>query len=529
MGLNGTIREVDFSTVPLVGGVNPFAGTDLSIAVVKQGAAGDGRVHVGYIDASSADGTGMDGTGIVLGNVKIGGDLGQLDVGNGPTTLAIKSLTAQTLGAWGTATQSANGSVISNFTGKVGKIKVLNSINGVSLAVAGPVAGIEVGGSFLDSSITGAGALAKIKIGAGTLGSSITAASITSMEVKGIMGAGVTLSGNLTSLKVTGDIFFARIAAFDITSVAVTGSVFGQDGVAESGAILAGGNLGKVKIGGDLRGGSATSSGRIAAAGNIESITIGGSMLGPESALASLPGNYRPHHASSIAAGGNIQKVSIGGSLVGSLIRTDLGSASWWVTSSSTIIASGDIGAVSIGGSIIGMSGEVTNTNTNVRIIGQHIGSVSIAGDFTGTGGSSDRPEIAAIGGDAKLSIGKVFIGGNMRLANIIAGARTTENFVNEPHNADGQIGSVIIRGNLQSSTIATYDAGGTNTDNVNITSKIASLAVGGFITSGSYIRAEHIAAVTLGGAVLSLQPGARNDTTGFVFAPGGATIAEFM
>src|SRR5690348_8570534 len=111
-GFTGTIREIDFSTAPLVGGINPFAGTDLTITVVKQGQNGDKRVNVGYIDASSTDGAGNDGAAIVLGNVKIGGDLGQIDVGGGGNGTVLKSLTVQSLGAWGTGTQGANGSTM---------------------------------------------------------------------------------------------------------------------------------------------------------------------------------------------------------------------------------------------------------------------------------------------------------------------------------------------------------------------------------------------------------------------------------
>ncbi len=527
MGLSGVIRELDFSKVPLVGGVNPFAGTDLTISVVKQGALGDGRVNVGYIDASSSDGGGNDGSGIALGKVKIGGDLGQIDAGIGGANVAIKGLTAQSVGAWGNATQGANGSTTSNLLGKVGAIKVRGTVNGASLFVNGPVASIDIGGSFLDSSIAGSGALAKVRIGAGTLGSGISAASVGSMEVKGIMTAGITLTGNLDSLKVAGDIFLAKIAAVDIASVIVTGSMYGQDGAAESGVIAASGNMGKVKIGGDLRGGSAASSGRIAASGNIESITIGGSLVGPYSAPDSLPSNYIATNSSSIFAAGNLKNARIGGSIIGSVIQNIVANGASFVAACCTITANGDIGAVSIGGSMVGISGEETNTSANVRIAAQHIDSVSIGGDFTGTSAFFDPPEIFALGGGEKPAIGKFFVGGTMRLATVIAGAISTT--FGDPRNADGQIGSVIIRGNLASATITTLDIGMGVTDNVNVVSKIATIAIGGFITGNSVIRAEHIASVTLSGVALKLKSGERNDTTAFVFGPGSGSIAELL
>ena len=66
--------------------------------------------------------------------------------------MAIKSQTAQSLGAWGVATQGANGSTTNNLPGRVGKLKVLGTMNGASLLVRGAVASIDVVGSFLDSS-----------------------------------------------------------------------------------------------------------------------------------------------------------------------------------------------------------------------------------------------------------------------------------------------------------------------------------------------------------------------------------------
>lgn len=74
-GLTGAIQEIDFSTVPLVNGVNPFAGTDLTVSVLQKAPLGDGRVHVGYIDATALNNGSTDGAGLALGNVSVAGDV----------------------------------------------------------------------------------------------------------------------------------------------------------------------------------------------------------------------------------------------------------------------------------------------------------------------------------------------------------------------------------------------------------------------------------------------------------------------
>lgn len=241
----------------------------------------------------------------------------------------------------------------------------------------------------------------------------------------------------------------------------------------------------------------------------------------------SLPSNYIATNSTSIFAAGNLKNVRIGGSIIGSVIQNIVGNGAYFVAACCTITANGDIGAVSIGGSMVGISGEETNTSANVRIAAQHIDSVSIGGDFTGTSAFFDPPEIFALGGGAKPAIGKFFVGGTMRLATVIAGAISTT--FGDPRNADGQIGSVIIRGNLASATITTLDISMGVTDNVNVVSKLASIAIGGFITGNSVIRAEHIASVTLSGVALKLKSGERNDTTAFVFGPGSGSIAELL
>src|SRR3712207_3601922 len=94
-----------------------FDGTDVIISA-KRAPGGDGQVNVGYIDA-----TGMNtGTSLDLGKVVVKGDLGRIEAGdsNGLAP-AIASLSVQSFGTLGQATQDAAGDLHSEIAGDLGK------------------------------------------------------------------------------------------------------------------------------------------------------------------------------------------------------------------------------------------------------------------------------------------------------------------------------------------------------------------------------------------------------------------------
>gem|GEM_PF-5834563 len=525
MNFTGTIQEIDFSTAQPVAGANPFIGTDLSVTVVKQGPKGDGRVNIGYIDASSTNGNLMgDGTGIALGNVKVGGDIGQIDVGLSSPTLQLKSLTAQSIGAWGGGNQGANGSNTDQLLGKIGTIKIAGAVNGSTLQFDGTVTNLDIAGSLLDSNITSTGDLLKMRIGAGVQGSNISGNAIGTALITGALHGNISAVKDLKALTVTGDLIYGRIGAANFGTIKIGGSMYGLDGVPESGSVVTGGNIKSITVGRDLRGGSAPGSGRISATGNIDAVKIGGSIVGPESVPMSFPVGYNPSQASAIVAGGNIKSVTVVGSLLGPTVPTVQGTIFYVPIVCSCISASGDIDKITIGGSIRGASGGGVSFCT--RIAATHLGTVAIAGDVTGVL-NVNLPEIFATGTPEKIAIAKLTIGGSLRLATVIAGS--TDTAPGTPKNADGRIGTVTIRGNLDRATVAAYDVAAGVTDNVNITSSIASLIVGGQITGNSVVRAEHIVSARLGGVLLKLKAGDRNDTSPIVFAPGMGSIAEYM
>lgn len=186
--------------------------TKLSISV-KSKSGGDGLVNVGAIDAS----------GLTLKSVKIKGDLGKIDIGDGVEgSRAIGKLAVNSIGAGAAPRAFANGGVESgagvgaapesNIAGSIGVLSVKIDVKGVLNVTGGLADDAGLSGSVVK-------AIGKVAIGGNIDGS-----------------AGGETAG---LLRVRGD----------IGSVKVKGSVMGG---ADLSGIVAGGSIGKIKVGGSV-------------------------------------------------------------------------------------------------------------------------------------------------------------------------------------------------------------------------------------------------------------------------------------
>jgi hypothetical protein len=135
-----------------------FNRATIEISAVRQDANndgtldGNGRVDVGYLNA----------TGVDLRSVTIGGDLGQIDCGDGnPLKPAIKSLNVRSLGERNTSTQdSPVANLHSDIAGDLEGLTVKRGITGgATFAVAGRIGVATIGGDFGESTISALGAL----------------------------------------------------------------------------------------------------------------------------------------------------------------------------------------------------------------------------------------------------------------------------------------------------------------------------------------------------------------------------------
>src|SRR4030095_5320307 len=115
-----------------------FAGAQVKVAVTKRGAEGDGLVNVGYINANTID----------LASISVQGDLGRIEAGDATaSTPARGTLKVRSLGLYGTATQSAGGTLSSAINGNLGKLVVTTDIRGAALTVGGRLGSVAIRGT----------------------------------------------------------------------------------------------------------------------------------------------------------------------------------------------------------------------------------------------------------------------------------------------------------------------------------------------------------------------------------------------
>lgn len=171
----------------------------------KAQAGGDGFTKVGFINAA----------GVALGNVTIDGDLGRINAAG------LGTLTVDSMGVYGTATQAAGGSLINTIIGDLGGLNVKTTFTNELLTTSGRIGSVKIGGSWLNGRI-GAGA----DIGAVTVGGDFYGTDSANPAILSAFGKAVApKSGTdlaIASIKVGGNVGFANI--FAGFSVGLTGT-----------------------------------------------------------------------------------------------------------------------------------------------------------------------------------------------------------------------------------------------------------------------------------------------------------------
>src|SRR4029453_5639402 len=176
------------------------ADTKLTITAKRTEAGGNGFANVGYIN----------GHGRAPGAGKVDGDLGRIDAG------AVKSLTVQSIGGLGLTSQAAGGSLVSNFSDKLGKLTVKASIHGATLLGSASIGTVKINGSFLGGRLS-AGA----DVGAMTVRGDIVGTAAAPVIISGFGKSAAPAKGldvAIKSLKVSGGLEFLRVVAgYDLT------------------------------------------------------------------------------------------------------------------------------------------------------------------------------------------------------------------------------------------------------------------------------------------------------------------------
>lgn len=378
------LQKLDLTTF-----ASEFAGADVTISVLKRGAAGDGLAAVGAIKATNMD----------LGKVTVQGDLGQIDAGNaalnGP---AVKSLKVHSMGAFGLTTQGAadpDRGLDSTLVGKVPSLTVTTDLLGVQIGTGG-LGKVKIGGSILEASLGTSDGLQSLTLRGNVTGSIVASAgNIGSIVVKGsLLGTVNTLSGvviaqngNIGSVKIGRDI------------IAGTGEVTTQASIV-TGTVSASGRIGTVTVGGDIVANSIPDNGGvfsgtvltgISAGLDLGAVKIGGNVIGNSAHDVLITGYTNPDPANHVA----IKSVSIAGYATHAAIGAGYGVGSR-VIGQTTGNADAQIGRITVGG----------NWTDSVAAAGAAIGGVY----------GADGDDMAMSGGDANIAsrIGAIVIKGRV-------------------------------------------------------------------------------------------------------------------
>ncbi len=503
--VGGTPGEM-LSVISLAG--NPlFDGANISVTAKPQRVAGvplgDGHVNVGYINAA----------GVNLGTVKIQGDLGALDAGSGQANVtAVKSLSVASLGAHGTSTGAPD--LESQIEGTLGALIVTGSVDGAFVRVGsgGNLGSVTVGGSIRGAVAEDSGEIfAEGNVGPVVVGGDVVGGIATA---SGSIGAGkkmgsVTIGGSVIGNggEISGRIYSGLLGPGDMGPVKIGHDLrggsprLGSDGHS-SGTINVQGHLASVTIGGSVIGGRSDGSGEIVA-DSITKLTIRGSLLGGEGEISgavrtsgaigtiiikgSIAGNDSASGTGSgaiVATVGAIGKLSVGGSIAG-------GGAD----GSGSVTATASIGSVTVGGDVLGGGGEGSG-----GLGSKVIGIVGIGGSLIGGSGDSSGGISGALGID-QVTIGGSLIGGALSDSSGLISAEI------------GRIGNVTIGGDLRGgdapigAAVAHEDAGeiqGKSIGRVVIRGSILT-GVGDFPTlrGGSIIADEDIGSIVVKGSIV--------------------------
>lgn len=249
------------------------------------------------------------------------------------------------------------------------------------------------------------------------------------------------ITGNLGSLKVIGDVLGGTVKVQgSIGKVAIGGSLVGKP---TGGEIVASNSIGPVFVGGDIVGGG----GNFFVPGTVDMLSFFGGRI--------------------VATTGGIESVKVGGSIVGSIVGGTGG-----------IFAAKNVPSIQVGGSLIGTN---NSSHSGVIEVGGNVGKINIG--FNISGGGATIPNVFATGGiDVGGKLNTLHVGGDIIGGDTDGpGQVTRAGFV-----AAGSIGKAWIEGSLFGGSSDTDPIGGSfQTGSFLVGKTIDSLYIGGSFGGG--------------------------------------------
>ena len=308
------------------------------------------------------------------------------------------------------------------------------------------------------------GDLAKI-----TAGDSFSTPAISRLEVYSLGAHGATSlpAGETFESKVLGPISTILVKQNLEGYLHVVGSAFGT--------------IGTLKIGGELKGGSASNSGRIAVSGRLGTATIGG-ITGGAGASSGLLNALLGSTASlgTITVLGDI--VGGGGAVSGAIVAPRIGNVSAGslkggsAVQSGVILSQGTLGNITLSGDLLGstaaQSGQITS--------GTSLGAVKIGGKILG-GGGEDSGTILSGTSILSLSVAGTLFGG----AGAGSGSvRAAVDKTGQAMGSTGNLGAVTIGEDAAHDSIK--GGTGTNSGRIDVVGNLTSFTSAGNLRGGS-------------------------------------------
>lgn len=316
-------------------------------------------------------------------------------------------------------------------------------------------------------SITVGGDLGSLRAGDGDVVSpGVSALAVASIgrlnAATGMSRAGVIIVGALPSLRVAGDLWASRFhVGGRAADVRIGGSIVGfrsWDGFQAT-------SIGRIEVGGSIRGGFETRSGSVATDGTIDELVVGGDL---EGGAGDFSGMVR-------AAG--IGTIQIGGGLAG-------GQGDW----SGSIESAGAVGSVVVNRSISGGQGAFS-----AHVTARRITSVFIGGALEGGAGPSSGSIVTAARLGA-LNVKFIFSGDGPRSGAVVGRS----------------LGSIVVRCDIKASALqpvlitglgSATSTGPRAIDSLSVGgSMIGALVLGGWLGATPRNGAARIGAVTVQG-----------------------------
>jgi hypothetical protein len=268
-------------------------------------------------------------------------------------------------------------------------------------------------------------------------------------------GLNVSQLSKVGNFSVKGDIagHISLTVNGDVKSFTVGGSV----GTLDAYQIQFNGNVGTLKIGGDIIGQATSQS--LVVSGSVGTFTVGGSIIGSNSDLDS----------GTQVQLGQVKTITIGGDLRG---KAGKGGGS-------IVVGSGTIGAVKIGGSVLGGDG----LSSGVLSLNASVASITVGGNLQG----GDGP---ASGNLAAKNVGAIKIGGS------ISGT------------AAGQGGGIVSADDVGSLTVGHDIISNFNSGFLLLRGKLNTLKIGGDIRCEDSPNPSTVAVISVDGVLGSFSVG---------------------